>query len=90
MFPFGSGIAQTRQALSGSLTVTANVGGASVFVNGQQVGTVPNGSGRLTASDLPAGSHELTVVAPGFRSFVTEFQINPGQTTEVRVQQSRR
>ena len=78
------------QALSGSLTVTANVGGASVFVNGQQVGTVPNGSGRLTASDLPAGSHELTVVAPGFRSFVTEFQINPGQTTEVRVQQSRR
>ena len=78
------------QPLSGTLVITANVGGAAVLINGQQVGIIPSGSGRLTVPELPAGSHELVVAAPGFRTFMTEFQIDPGQTTEIRVQQSRR
>ncbi|CAN5886546.1 PEGA domain-containing protein [soil metagenome] len=78
------------QPLSGTLVITANVGGAAVLINGQQVGIIPSGSGRLTVPELPTGSHELVVAAPGFRTFMTEFQIDPGQTTEIRVQQSRR
>jgi hypothetical protein len=78
------------RALTGSLLIQANVGGARVFINGTEYGTIPSGSGRLTISDLPAGRHELTVIAPGFRTFVREFDITSGRTTEVRVRQERR
>ena len=83
-------VSGTLQPLLGSLVIRANVGGASVIIDGQQVGIIPSGSGRLTVPELEVGSHELVVAAPGFRTFTTDFQINPGQTTEVRVQQSRR
>lgn len=78
------------QPQSGSLTIRANVGGAQVFINGNLVGSIPNGTGRLDVPNLPVGQHELVVVAPGFRTFATEFQISGGQTAEIRVQQSRR
>jgi hypothetical protein len=76
--------------VSGSLRVRANVGGAVVFLNGQQAGTVPNGSGELTLSNLPSGTHELVVIAPGFRTFVGDFTVRGGQTTDLSVVQSRR
>ena len=80
----------TLEAREGSVNVRANVGGASVFINGQEVGTVPNGTGLLNVGNLPSGSHELVVIAPGFRSHLSEFQIRGGQTTDVRVSQTRR
>ena len=83
-------VSGTLQPLSGSLVIRANVGGAAVLIDGQQIGIIPSGSGRLTVPELNTGSHELVVAAPGYRTFTTEFQINPGQTTEVSVQQSRR
>jgi hypothetical protein len=76
--------------LAGSLRVRANVGGATVFVNGQQAGTVANGSGELILNNLPSGTHELVVLAPGFRTFVGDFTIRGGQTTDLNVSQSRR
>lgn len=74
----------------GTLELTGNVGGAVVFIDGQRVGTIPNGSGRLTFEDLESGSHEITVTAPGFRTYVGEFEILPGQPTSLSVSQSRR
>lgn len=73
----------------GTLDVQANVGGAAVFVDGRQVGTIPNGSGRLTIDGLEPGNHELTLVAPAYRTFVTDFNIQSGRTTPVSVRQSR-
>jgi len=72
---------------SGSLVIQANVGGALVFVDGQQVGTIANGSGRLSMSSLDPGQHELTLVAPGFRTYVTNFTIQPGETTRLSASQ---
>jgi len=93
-FTVRAGATQTVEAtlrtLTGSLLIQANVGGARVFINGTEYGSIPSGSGRLTISDLPAGRHELTVIAPGFRTVVREFDITGGQTTEVRVRQERR
>ena len=83
-------VSGSLQARAGGLIIIANVGGASAFINGNMVGTIPNGSGRLDVSNLPAGRHELVVIAPGFRTFMTEFQINSGQTAQIRVQQTRR
>ncbi|MGL4611117.1 MAG: PEGA domain-containing protein [Trueperaceae bacterium] len=76
--------------LAGSLRVRANVGGALVFLNGQQVGTIPNGTGELTLNNLPTGSHELVVLSPGFRTFVGDFTIRGGETTALNVSQSKR
>ncbi len=93
-FTVRAGTTQTVEAvlraLTGSLQLQANVGGARVFINGTEHGSIPSGSGRLTISDLPAGRHELTVIAPGFSTFVREFTIVGGQTTEIRVRQERR
>lgn len=93
-FTVRAGATQTVEAtlrtLTGALQLQANVGGARVFINGTEYGSIPSGSGRLTISDLPAGRHELTVVAPGFRTVVREFDITGGQTTEIRVRQERR
>ncbi len=77
----------TLAALQGLLLVRSNISGARVFVDGQDYGTIPGGTGRI--NDLPAGRHELTVVAVGYRTFLQEFTIHPGQTTEVNANQSR-
>jgi hypothetical protein len=74
----------------GSLELRANVGGARVFINGEEVGRVPSGSGRLLLDELPVGRHQLTVVAPGYNTAVETFTIRAGETTQVRVQQTRR
>lgn len=73
----------------GTLQIQANVGGAAVFIDGRQVGTIPNGSGRLTVSELQPGNHELTIVAPGYRTFLTDFNVPSGGTTPISVRQSR-
>jgi hypothetical protein len=70
------------QPLSGSLLVRSNVSAARVFVNGNDVGTIGN-DGVLQINNLPAGNHELTVVAPGFRSQVLQFTIRAGAVTEI-------
>lgn len=93
-FTVSSGTSQTvsgsLQARAGNLIIVANVGGASVFINGSQIGSIPNGSGRLDIPNLPAGRHELVVIAPGFRTFMTEFDIRAGQTAQLNVRQTRR
>ena len=72
-----------------TVVVQGNVGGALVFLNGRQVGTLPNGSGRLTLNDVASGSHELVVIAPGFTTYITNFTANSGRTTEINVRQTR-
>ncbi len=78
------------RAQAGALELTANIGGAIVFIDGQQVGTVPSGTGIVRFDDLPSGNHELAVVAPGYSTYVGQFNIAPGQTTPVGVSLSRR
>jgi hypothetical protein len=83
-------VSPTLRALRGALVVQANVGGARVFVNGNEVGAVPSGTGRLHVPDLPAGTHELTVVAPGYGSVIRDFEIRGGETAELQISQIRR
>ncbi len=72
-----------------TIVVQGNVGGALVFLDGRQVGTLPNGSGRLTLNDVASGSHELVVIAPGFTTYITNITASAGRTTEVNVRQTR-
>lgn len=78
------------QAQAGSLELTANIGGAVIFIDGQQVGTVPNGTGTVRFDELTSGDHEIAVVAPGYSTYVGQFTVTPGQTTPLSVSLSRR
>ena len=66
----------------GTLIVRSNVQNARVFINGQEVGRI-NASGSLSIANLPAGTHEVVVLSPGYRAFVQQFNINAGQVTSV-------
>jgi hypothetical protein len=89
--PGGSQTVNARlRTLTGRLIVQANVGGARVFLDGSQAGTIPSGSGTLTLDALQPGSYELAVIAPGYRTFVTEVLVRSGDTSEIRVRQERR
>jgi hypothetical protein len=67
----------------GTLSVRSNVGGALVFVNGQQVGVIGS-NGTLNVANLPTGTHEVVVIARGYRAYVVSFTITAGQTTSVQ------
>ena len=81
-------VSTSLQRASGTLIIQANVGGAIAFVDGRQVGTIPSGSGRLSVPNLDPGQHELTLVAPGFRTYVSGFNIQSGQTARLSASQS--
>ncbi len=70
------------QPLAGSLLVRSNTANATVYVNGNEVGKIGN-DGVLRVNNLPVGNHELTVVAPGFRTQVLQFSIRAGAVTEI-------
>ena len=82
-------VAATLRALTGTLEIQANVGGARAFVNGREVGLVASGTGRLTVRDLAEGTYEVTLVAQGYRTVVQEVRIRAGQTTNVTLRQTR-
>jgi hypothetical protein len=72
----GSGPAQVNATLAGlsyQVSVDANVRGALVFVNGQQLGQTP-----LTTA-LPMGSYVIIVRAPGFLDYQAQFAVNGPQ-----------
>ena len=77
------------QAHRTGVVIQANLGGALVFIDGQQVGIIPSGSGRLEVLDLASGTHELVVIAPGYGTYLGTFNVSSGQVREVNVRQSR-
>jgi hypothetical protein len=79
----------TLAAIAGRLDLTANVGDARVFINGREAGRIPSGTGRLVIGDLPEGTHELVIIAPGYETHVSLFRIRTGQTTTLQVRQLR-
>ena len=79
----------TLRATTGTLEVTANVGGARMFVGGRDVGVIPSGSGRLTVGDLSEGVHEVVLIAPGYRTLVQDVRVRAGETTTITLRQVR-
>ena len=79
----------TLRAQAGTLELTANVGGARVFLDGSDAGVIPSGSGRLVLRDLASGTYEVTLVAPGYGTVVQNVRIDAGRTTAVTLRQTR-
>ncbi|HZW27490.1 MAG TPA: PEGA domain-containing protein [Trueperaceae bacterium] len=74
---------------SSVVVIQANVGGATVFLDGAFAGNIPNGTGRLELRDVQPGRHEIVVMAPRYSTYVTTFTLEPGRTVELNVRQSR-
>lgn len=83
-------VSANLRATTGSIRITANVGGAQVFLNGAASGTIPSGSGVLDLPGLQAGTYEVVVVAPGYATFLNNVRVSAGSTSDVRVRQERR
>jgi len=65
--------------MKGSLMVEVENTYASVFVNGELMGTSP------CAIPLAEGNYQITLVAPGYRTETKEVRIQAGQQTEIRL-----
>jgi len=56
-----------------TLTIVSDVPGAQAFLDRKFVGAAP-----ATATDIPPGSHQLNVSAPGFDAHVETIEVTPG------------
>src|SRR5271166_1071149 len=74
----GSSFAQTTGQITGTVhdPSGANVGNAQVKVSSPERGitreTATNSSGEYLVSGLPAGNYDLTVTAPGFKTYLAK------------------
>ena len=82
-FTAGRALAQGGRADLGSIAVKTVPAGALIYIDGERwVG--PDTDGRLVVQ-VPAGRHLVDVRAPGYRSYVMEVDVRPGETTPVNV-----
>jgi len=59
---------------TGDLTVTANIVGAVVFIDGEPVGFTP-----VALNEIPAGHHRLDIERPGLRSWSDSIIVSPDE-----------
>lgn len=70
-----------RRARTGRLVILSQQQGAQVFVDEQNVGTLP-----IEPQSLPAGDHTIRVTQPGFTDFTDVVTITVGAQTSVEVE----
>lgn len=62
-----------------TVTINSSVNNARVFVDGQEAGTIKNGSLNL---QVARGSHEIVMIVPGYRTFLSTYDVTKnGQIT---------
>ena len=63
-----------------AIQLRSNVTGALIFVDGRQVGSIQNGGLNLNVTQ---GSHEIVLIAPGYRTFVQTYNVTQGGTITI-------
>ena len=66
------------EPLTGSIEVTANIEGATVYLDGEAVGEAP-----IRRGELSMGRHDVRVEATGFQTFERTINISSGRETRV-------
>jgi hypothetical protein len=64
----------------GTLELNSMTEGASVAIDGEDVGVIP-----LAARELPPGRHTIKIVKPGYTEYLDVFTIKPGQVTKLDI-----
>jgi hypothetical protein len=68
---------------NGSVAVDSSPGGASVMLDGKPAGTTPAGRAALILSDVPAGSHTITVELAGYTPSGSTVTVIKNQVVQV-------
>jgi hypothetical protein len=68
----------TPSAQTGNIYVTSSPSGASVTLDRSQSATTP-----YTFTNIPVGTHEVSVYYSGYQTFYTSVNVNNGQTTTI-------
>jgi len=68
----------TPAAQDGNIYVTSSPSGASVTLDRSQTATTP-----YTFTNIPVGTHEVSVYYSGYQTFYTSVSVNNGQTTTI-------
>ncbi|HJS75623.1 MAG TPA: PEGA domain-containing protein [Vicinamibacteria bacterium] len=76
--------AEADVAGPGSISITATVDGASVYLDGELIGEAP-----VTRENVPAGRHRIRVEGAGHEPFETEVRIRAGARESVEVSLAR-
>jgi PEGA domain len=71
-------------AAPGSISISATVDGASVYLDGEPVGEAP-----VTRENVPAGRHRIRVESAGHEPFETEVRVRAGARENVEVSLAR-
>jgi len=80
LVPMGTVSGRTADTGLGKLTITTNLPGAAVRLDGVEFGHLP-----MAERPVPAGEHRLAVIAPGFTDRFVEILIGRDSTTEMHV-----
>jgi len=64
----------------GNVSVTSDPAGAAIFLDNRSVGISP-----LTADDIAAGNHHITLTREGFQDYSTSILVTAGNTSTVSV-----
>ena len=72
----------------GAISINCNESSAKVFINGKQMITTTANQVK-TITGLKEGSYEVTVIKDGFRTWIDELWVYPGETTSAYVNLSR-
>lgn len=67
------------RATTSTIEITANVDGATVYLNGEVVGKTPH-----QVESVEPGSHQVRIEKPGFQPFVKDIRVTAGRRAKVR------
>ncbi len=70
-------------AARGSISVSASIDGASVYLDDELLGEAP-----VTREDIPAGRHRVRVESAGHETFETDVRVRAGERAKVEVKLS--
>jgi hypothetical protein len=80
LVPMGTVSGRMSDTGLGKLTITTNLPGAAVRLDGVEFGYLP-----ISERAVPAGEHRLSMIAPGFTDRFVEILIGRDSTTEMHV-----
>lgn len=73
-----------REILKGSIAVYCNESNAKIFLNGIYKTTTSHNQAKIL-DDLREGVYEITVIKDGYRTWLEEVWVYPGETTSIFV-----
>ena len=77
-------IRMEQEQRKGAIAVNCNESNARIFINGVYMATTSSSQARII-DELDEGNYEIAVIKDGFRTWLDEIRVYPGETTSIFV-----